>query len=196
MPPSQKKRRTTPADKGKWVDWRKCPGREVLLDDLKRGALPLTEEELSTEHAWSFYREMTEFDKIVFSQFKERLKAHRKQAVKLFSIVAADEAAFQKDLQMGFRNTRKHNKRGELVFDLSPAKQLLRDDVKDKKHEGLTPSEFRRTRPEYMKFRVEIFKGRIYQEVKRQKFIFHCELKRKLKGRAKPGFYSNVQQHG
>jgi len=42
----------------------------------------------------------------------------------------------------------------------------------------MTPSELQRTRIEYMAFDSEKFKYRIYQESRRQKFLFFLEQKR------------------
>ncbi len=74
-----------------------------------------------------------------------------------------------------------HNNRGEPVFSQHSAHHLLREDVKNKKHEGMPPSSFQMTRPEYMHFKPRIFKERIYQEVWREKFINHLEQDRAQK---------------
>ena len=60
---------------------------------------------------------------------------------------------------------------------MSIEKQLLEQDVKDKKNEQMTPAALHMTRDAYMIFRLDIFRQRIYQEVRRQKFIFYLELK-------------------
>jgi hypothetical protein len=104
-----------------------------------------------------------------------------------------EEAAFRKDQARGYKKTRSHNRRGELIIDLSPIKGLVRDDVKDGKHKGLTPSEFQETRPEYSQVGKKRFKERLYHEIKRKKFIFHCELKRQNKGRKVPATYKKVE---
>ena len=74
-----------------------------------------------------------------------------------------------------------HNNCGEPVLSQHPAHHLLREDVKHKKHEGMPPSSFQMTRPEYMHFKPRIFKERIYQEVRREKFINHLEQDRAQK---------------
>ena len=60
-----------------------------------------------------------------------------------------------------------------------PAKRWLREDVKNKVHETMKPSEFRNTRAEYLPFKLHKFKEHVYQEIKRQKFIFYLQQKRK-----------------
>ncbi len=63
-----------------WNNWKKSAAREVLLDDLQQGLLPADAAELSAEEAWEIcYQHMAEFVPVVFDQFKERLRDHRKQ---------------------------------------------------------------------------------------------------------------------
>jgi len=161
-----------------WIDWRNSEARQIILEDLEEGILPLDANEVSAERAWDFYRHLPEFvgPGVVFSQFKERLKDHRKQVKRRQDQSRRESQALAHDRQLYPRQM--HNHRGEPVFDLSNAKQLLHDDVKDKKHLSMTPSELQRTRREYMIFKPNKFKHRIYQEVRRQKFIFYLELKR------------------
>jgi hypothetical protein len=112
---------------------------------------------------------------------------------KQWKLCKEEEAAFQNDQARGYKNTRSHNRRGELIIDLSPIKGLVRDDVKDGKHKGLTPSEFQATRPEYSKVDKKKFKERLYHEIKRKKIIFHWELERQNKGRKTPATYEEVK---
>ena len=68
---------------------------------------------------------------------------------------------------------------GELGFDMTPARDLMREDVKQKRHVGLTPSQFQRTRPEdYGVFKAEKFKFFVYQIIKREKYVNWLQQKR------------------
>ena len=58
-----------------------------------------------------------------------------------------------------------HDRRGKLIFDRSPAKDLLRQDIKDGAYPRLSPMQLWNTRPEYKLFDLNVFKGRIYQEI-------------------------------
>jgi hypothetical protein len=70
---------------------------------------------------------------------------------------------------------------GKLVFDLHPdAKLLLRADVEAGKHLRMTPRELQIT---YQMFEPDIFRQRIYQEVRRSKFVNY------LKERRTKGFF-------
>ena len=117
---------------------------------------------------------------VPFEQFQKRLADHRIQHQQRLNQPTMEEILYECDTLMPARQDR--NNRGELVFDLHPAKLLLRDDVERGEHEWMTPSDLQATRPEYMLFTPNKFKGRIYQEVKRKKYLFHIELKRAQQG--------------
>jgi hypothetical protein len=87
-----------------------------------------------------------------------------------------EEILYERDKLMHTRQD--SNNHGELVFDLHPAKLLLREDVESGGHGRMTPCDFQATRPEYMLFKPNRFKERIYQEVKRKKYSYYLELKR------------------
>jgi len=81
-----------------------------------------------------------------------------------------EQQYFEHDLPIHPRQT--HNKRGQLVFDLSPAKMLLREDVEKNLHttKYLTAAKLNESRIEYEPFGSKIFSDRIWQEVKRNKY--------------------------
>jgi hypothetical protein len=162
-----------------WTDWKKCPGRQVLIDDLQPGGLLFEKPEITAEEAFEFYTTLPEFARVVFSQFKVRLESHREQANVQSRAAHEDMQAFLHDRRLFPRQG--HNGRGEPVFDMSTAKYLLRKDVCEKRHTTMTPSCFQKTRPEYMLFKPDIFKFRIYQEERLQKYFNYLDWKRKKK---------------
>jgi len=96
-----------------------------------------------------------------------------------------EEAAFQLDrLSLGPQGTNNH--RGEPIFDRSPAKELLRQDVKDGRNVETPPKDLWCSRPEYKVFALDIFRQRIYQEVRLQKYWNHLDDKRKKKEEKHP----------
>jgi hypothetical protein len=166
-----------PSAREGWIVWQKSQAREILLDDLQSGLLPVNADELSAEEAWDLvYQHMAEFVPVVFSQFKERLRDHRRQVGKNMIRAASESEALVHDRRLFPRST--ENQRSEPVFDLSPAKLLLRADVEEGKHNRMTPTELKNSRIEYHIFNANKFKHRIYQEVRRQKFINYLNLKR------------------
>jgi hypothetical protein len=159
-----------------WISWRSSKARGIILRDLEPGGLLVDLDHVAAEDLFDFYNNMEEFQNVVLSQFKERLQGHRKQSTRDREMATRDAEACRKDRLVHPRE--KNNPRGELVFDLHSAKRLLRMDVANKGHEHRTPSVFQRTRPAYMLFKKKIFTHRIYQEVRRQKFLHFLELKR------------------
>ena len=62
---------------------------------------------------------------------------------------------------------------------MHPAKKLLQEDVRTGKHKYLAPLTLFHSRTAYeLHFKKDKFRQRIYQEERRQKFIFQLELKR------------------
>jgi hypothetical protein len=99
------------------------------------------------EEVFAFYTDNPGFEKVVFSQFKERLAGHRKQAATLNAYAERDAEACRVDRRVHPRKT--HNPQGELVFDVHSAKRLLRMEVANGVHNTLSPAELRATRPAY-----------------------------------------------
>ena len=163
-----------------YIDWRRSEAKLVLLDDLQKNVLPLDESVVSAEQAWAVYSEHEAFKGLVeFKQFKIQLKAHRQQVMKKKPDLSLQLHALAHDRQLHPRAS--HNNRGEPVFDMSDAKALLRSDIEEDKHLGITPSQFRQTRVEYKQFPLKIFKERVYQEVRRRKFVYYMNWKRAKK---------------
>ena len=134
-----------------WIDWANSQAREILLDDLQRGLLPVEAHELSAEEAWDLvYQHMAEFVTVVFSQFEARLRDHRRQVQKNMIRATSESEALAHDRLLFPRSN--VNDRGEPVFDLSPAKLLLRGDVTAGLHNHMTPSELQHSRNEYLPY--------------------------------------------
>jgi hypothetical protein len=71
-----------------------------------------------------------------------------------------------------------HNERGEPVFYLSPAKALLREDVSNGVHTTMSVARLQNSRVQYHPFKPKIFKDRVAQAVRLNKYIYYLELKR------------------
>jgi hypothetical protein len=184
MPPKSKKRKSTnPVN----IDWIHSEAKKVVLADLMDGHLSLDENVVSAETAFLVYKAHRQeaFADVGFQQFKLRLKDHRNQVKKLHDASQWEEAAFEHDrLLVEPQGT--HNHRGEPIFDRSPAQELLRQDVKDRQHDKMSPMDLWYSRPEYLIFALGIFRHRIYQEVRLQKYWNHLEDKRKEKEEKNP----------
>lgn len=159
------------------IDWRKSKARKIIIGDLQDGVLPLDENELSAGEAWQvLYCHIAEFAKVPFTQFRDRLRDHRAQFQRALNRAVDEEAAMMRDRQLHPRQT--HNIHGEPVFDMSDAKAFLREDVENGLHHIMSAVDLRESRPVYQIFKLEKFRERISQEVRRQKFINYLEEKR------------------
>jgi hypothetical protein len=170
-----------------WVKWRSHPAREVILQDLNYGGWlydELKEEDLNLAAIFALYNHKLPeiFNEIDFSQFKERMEDYAKKNKERSDRSKREYAWMLHDRQQHPRQLKNH--RGELAFDLHPAKLLLREDIKAGAHVEMVPSKFQRTRAEYKEFDPDIFRQRIYQEERYQKYRNWLEDKRTEKQRA------------
>lgn len=169
-----------------WIDWRKSEAREVILDDLESGRLPLDADVVSAEEAWEeMYFPMPEFQNIMFSQFKARLKDHRKQVLRRKGSHEVFLEAFRHDMELrrqGFLpGERPYDQRGELMFVHSAAQPYLKQDVSDELHKNMTSEELHESRGEYMEWPLYHFRRRLRQEISTQKYLYYLEWKRAQK---------------
>lgn len=186
------KERTMPrSDKEGWIGWRYCNAKAIIIEDLVKGIIPLSDEECTAKEAWDgWFSHLAEFieEKVVYSQFEPRFKDHRKQITskKLRSMHEMD--AFRHHRSLHPQQTRDHQ--GRPIFDVHPAKPLLQEDVHMKRHLEMSPMVLKATRREYGDFDLKTFRQHIYQEVRRQKFIYFLNVKRaeKQKQRSQPVF--------
>ena len=126
------------------IKWRKSEARNIILDDLLSGVLPNDPDELSAEMAWNLcYVHMEEFRRVPFSQFKARLKDHRKQFNNKLERSLEEEQFLVHD--RGLVPRRSMNDRCKIVFNLHPAKELLRQDIANGRHKHMTPLQLQNT---------------------------------------------------
>jgi hypothetical protein len=160
-----------------YIDWQKSQAKNVIISDLEDGVLSACETAVSSEQAWDVYKNLPEFKDVCFKQFKECLKNHHKVHMKKLEESIQEEDAFQHDCLLHPRNET-HDRRGRLIFDRSPAKDLLCNDIKNGAYPPLlSPMELWNLCPEYKLFDLMMFRQCIFQEIRRNKFINWCEMK-------------------
>ncbi len=167
-----------------WVDWRNHAAREILRQDVERDGRLYGRDDVDATEAFDFYREnQPEFAGVPFDQFKARYDELIEIAARRRARSAKQEEYLRHDRRLHPRQS--HNHRGEPVFDFDTnAKLLLRDDIKIYElHLEMSPAELWESRDVYMKYKLEIFRQRIYQEIRRNKFINYLEKKRTEKRR-------------
>ena len=158
-----------------WVKWRNHPAREIILQDLNYGGWLYDElkqvEELNLALVFAIYnhKDPEIFHELDFSQFKARMEDYTKKNKERRDHSKLEHAWMLHDRQLYPRQLK--NRRDELVFDLNPAKPLLRKDIAAGVHAEMTPSQFQGTRAEYQEFDRDIFRQRIYQEERYQKYL-------------------------
>mgnify|MGYP002812886629 CR=1 FL=1 len=143
---------------------------------LPDGAL-FKRDAVSAEDLLPWYKENypQQFGIVVLDQFKVCLQSHRKQALEEYAVAQQEERRFAHDRKMYPRKT--HSERGEPVFDMSPAKALLQQDIKDEMHLHKTSKQLQLLRPEYKPFKPKMFQDCIIQAIQRQKYIHYLELR-------------------
>jgi hypothetical protein len=161
------------------IKWRSSAAREIILEDLEPGGILYQQDSVPAAEVFEFYECFPEFEDVKFEQFEARLKDHRAQAARRILRSQREEACLRHDRLLHPRQT--HNERGEPVFDMTKAKELLQEDVKNKVHETMEARDLQLSRIEYRPFQAHIFSQRIKQEVRRQKYFYYLELKRTVK---------------
>jgi hypothetical protein len=128
---------------------------------------------------WYKNKHPNQFDGIVLEHFEARLKGHRKEGLEEYT-TAQEEMEYLTHDQKLYPGRATHNHRGEPIFDMSAAKELLRADVKNREHEDKTARQLQLTRDEYKQFHRTVFQNRVLQEIRRSKYIHYLQLKRAL----------------
>ncbi|CAJ1945443.1 unnamed protein product [Cylindrotheca closterium] len=177
-----KKAGVTGNKKKGWIDWRSnaaLKAKNTITEDLVQGILPLEENVIPVEDLWTHYENEAGFEKVCFDQFKERLEAHREQVKTTLARSRYEEECLRHDRILFPREEVDDN--GIPFFDLHPAKKLLEDDVAANKHASMKPEQLRQTREEYKVFPNSYFRPRIYQAVRKLKFINYLNYAREVK---------------
>jgi hypothetical protein len=165
-----------------YVDWKNHAAREILWEDLEPGGwLYGMDDEYDAKEVYDAYQSrQLEFEEVPFEQFKEIYNKATKQAAKRRARSAEEEEWLQKDRILHPRQS--HNHRGEPVFDMDiEAKEQLREDIKNKLHKRMTPMELWESRDLYAKYKLDRLRPRIYQEIRRGKYLKYLEKKRNKK---------------
>ena len=161
-----------------WVNWKSHAAREILMEDLEPGGWLHGKDDEDAKCVCGVYQSrQDEFKHILFEQFEVRYNEAIKKAAKRRARSAEEEEFLKHDRLLHPRQS--HNHRGEPVFDMDiEAKEQLQDDIKQKLHKELTPMELWELRPAYQKYKLDKFRPRIYQAIRKQKFINWLEKKR------------------
>ena len=156
---ARKKKARTPWEKAKPL-----LEQDIIDNRVKDHMLPAEVREIRTEYK--------QCGKTFGSNYRRLQKGIRKDRSRAF----LDAAAFVNDKA-------KYGLAADMdeYWDGSEAQKLLAEDVKFGLHKLMKPKSLRLSRPEYRKFELEIFRGHIYQETRRNVETNYWLVKRKKK---------------
>ena len=159
-----------------WVNWRYSPARDTLMQAFGQGGVLRECYPLPSAHdAWNrLFKDHPAFSDVVFDQFKVRYNEYVKKANVRRQRSVQEEEWLKEARKLVPR--KKHDENGKLLFDTSAAKDLMKQDIKEGKHEQAGGvAAFRASRPEYMQFSEREIAQRIRQYIKLHKFHNHLE---------------------
>ena len=168
------------SNKPGWIDWLKCETKQIILEDLASGLIPLDADPEKAWENWHSKLPVVQIERAVEDQFVERFKGHVKQMTKKKKKSMKDLEDFRRHREL--HPIKKRNERGKLIFEQHPACKRLAKDVKKGNHKRMTPAELCEKRSvHHIDFSLDEFRPRICQEVRRQKFIRCLNDKREQK---------------
>ncbi|CAB9522901.1 hypothetical protein SEMRO_1355_G265550.1 [Seminavis robusta] len=187
----EKDRQKNKSGKVKWVTH---PAKEIFDEDVEPGGWLYDQDDLDARLVWKTYKsKQEEFEDVSFEQFEPIYIKAMQRAAKRRSRSKQEEEWMKHDRRLHPRQT--HNHRGEPVFDMDvAAKEQLREDVEKKLYKKMKPMELHAMREVYHKYKLGIFRQRIYQEKRRQKFNRYLEKKRTEKRRKYAAKYMRFER--
>ena len=152
------------------------------MEDIEPGGWLYGKDDEDPRTVFEIYQSQhDEFKNVSFEQFEKRFDEAIKKAAKRRARSAEEEEFLRHDRLLHPRQS--HNHRGEPVFDMDiDAKEQLQYDIEIGLHKQLKPEELWEFRPAiYKKYKLELFRPRIYQAIRKAKFINWLEKKRNEK---------------
>lgn len=148
------------------VTWNKSDAKRLLERDLATGLIPISGREMGSLEVYASRPEYAAYPLDIFTR---RLASLRVIARGQNARRASDAAALTHDRLLRPQGT--HETNGVLRWEGSAAERLLKDDITNGLNTQMAPKTLYTTRAEYQLFSLETFRGHIYQEIKRRKFI-------------------------
>lgn len=151
------------------IEWKNSKGKELLIEDLRQGRIPVVGVRGDAASIYATREEFGGNNPDERRKFTARLRSARLHLTENTERARTDSAALAHDRQL-YPETQ-INSGGEHRWDGSAAQLLLRQDIRENRHNIMTPLALHCSREEYLVFRLEQFRGHIYQEVKTQKYV-------------------------
>lgn len=161
--------------------WVASKGRRLLLEDVRSGHIP---NDMDWTIAFSLCPEFNvcpSTKKTPKQLFSARLKSARDIIRQKNTRAARELNLLQQDLVI--RPPPAFNHRGEPRWEGSVAQQLLKKDIAEQKHVGLTREQFHQSRPEYSVYSKATIAKKVEQEISLIKFLADYGKRRRRAGR-------------
>lgn len=163
-----KKKGTKQGTKETEESWAKSKAKKLLKEDIIAG-------KVTEEMHWSNVYEMRpEYKKFKAERFGPNLKTLREGIARDYARMLKDVDWFGHDMAL-VKQLRAADS-GSIPWHKSDAKYLLDDDITNEVHLKInsetgmknTPQDMHKSRPEYQQYPLGVFRGHLYQEIKRR----------------------------
>ena len=160
-------------------EWEYSATKQLLLGDLRSGAIPLDSESMPPQVAYMQRPEYVESDP-EYKRWTRRLRDLRESVREKNDRAASDSAALAHDRRIHPKPAFNH--RGEPPWEGSDAERFLCEDMDAGKHNTMTPKELHASRKEYRdNYPLVVLRQHIYQEERRRKFQYYLKVKQRKK---------------
>jgi len=178
MPP---RTRNTPADveKEPKIKWQKSRAKALLRRDILEGRVPLEGGRQTTMKLRQVYELRPEFAEYMYSKFSSRLSSLRTTISECNDRAARDQEAFD-NFVANHPETSLFSHHGYIQWQGSEAQKLLKEDLENNLHETMEKKDLFRSRPEYYEnFPLNVFRDKVYQEIRTAKYLHTTAVKGK-----------------
>jgi hypothetical protein len=142
--------------------WRNSDAKKLLQHDLATGIIPLSGRVMNAAAVFATRPEYALFPE---NKFANRLSKLRTEARTCNTRRDIDNVAYEHDRRLY------PHEGGVLRWEGSAAEQLLKEDITAGLHLQMKPLALYQSREAFQQFSLTTFRGHIYQEIKRRKFV-------------------------
>ena len=149
--------------------WRNSDAKKLLQHDLATGVIPLSGRVMNAAAVFATRPEYAMFPE---NKFANRLSKLRTDARTCNTRRDIDNVAYEHDRRLYPRPPHEGDAdAGVLRWEGSAAEHLLKEDITAGLHLQMKPLALYKSREAFQKYSLTTFRGHIYQEIKRRKFI-------------------------
>ena len=161
------------------IKWKKSKARALLYADIKEGRVPLVAKDadgkptMALKDIYALHPEFQDYD---YGKFSSRVSGVRKIIQGCTNRAAADLAAFNNYKANHPPSVSSH--KGYIQWQGSKARECLLEDIKEGKHKRLSRQELFGSNAEYYEnFNLDVFREKLYQELRTAKYLHTIEVK-------------------